>query len=215
MATETGTPTPPRRDGRATREAIVAAATRLIAVHGYHATSLDDVLRESGVGKGNFYYYFKSKEDLGYAILDGVVAGFLERTLEPCFADPAAKPLTQLRCFLARVLEAQRARKCVGGCVMGNLAAELSDVHAGFRARLSAVFQAWRERIVRVLDEGRIRGELSQACDPRPAAQFIVASLEGAILLSKVTKDIAVMEQCVAELERYLAAFEPAAAGVR
>jgi TetR/AcrR family transcriptional repressor of nem operon len=42
-------------------------------LHGYQKTSLDDVLRESGVGKGNFYHYFRSKEDLGYAILDRVV----------------------------------------------------------------------------------------------------------------------------------------------
>ena len=79
-------------------------------MHGYNHTSLDDVLRESGVGKGNFYYYFKSKEDLGYAILDQIIASFLERTLEPCFADPDQGALAQIRCFLDRVLEAQRAR---------------------------------------------------------------------------------------------------------
>ena len=49
-------PTAKTRDGKTTREAILAAALRLMPVHGYHATSLDDVLRESGVGKGNFYY---------------------------------------------------------------------------------------------------------------------------------------------------------------
>src|SRR5207245_11721423 len=58
--------------------------------HGYKHTSLDDVLRESGVGKGNFYYHFKSKEELGYAILDQVIASFLAETLEPCFSDPRA-----------------------------------------------------------------------------------------------------------------------------
>jgi len=54
---------------------------------GYQATTLDDVLRDSGVGKGNFYYHFKSKEDLGFAILDQVVSAFLERTLDPCFSE--------------------------------------------------------------------------------------------------------------------------------
>ncbi len=48
-------------------------------MHGYNHTSLDDVLRESGVGKGNFYYHFKSKEDLGYAILDRLVEALIER----------------------------------------------------------------------------------------------------------------------------------------
>ncbi|MDO8476236.1 MAG: TetR/AcrR family transcriptional regulator [Candidatus Rokubacteria bacterium] len=47
-----------------------------------YSISLDNVLRESGVGKGNFYYHFKSKEELCYAIIDRLVRGFLERTLE-------------------------------------------------------------------------------------------------------------------------------------
>src|SRR5947199_10563282 len=97
------------RDGRSTREAIIEAATRLIHVHGYNHTTLDDILRESGVGKGNFYYHFRSKEDLGYAILDEIVASFLQRTLDPCFSDPTARPFAQIRCFLDRVLESQRA----------------------------------------------------------------------------------------------------------
>jgi TetR/AcrR family transcriptional repressor of nem operon len=196
------------RDGRSTREAVIAAATRLIHVHGYHATSLDDVLRESGVGKGNFYYHFKSKEDLGYAILDTVVAGFLDRTLEPCFADPEVAPLGQIRCFLDRLLQVQRDRNCVGGCVMGNLASELSDVHEGFRTRLATLFTAWQGRLASALEAARRRGELSSASEPETLARFIVASLEGAILLAKVSKDIRVMEQCVAELKRYLALHE-------
>src|SRR6266853_760092 len=126
------------REGRSTREAILEAASRLIHVHGYNHTSLDDVLRESGVGKGNFYYYFKSKEDLGYAIIDRITQAFVERSLGPAFADTDADPVTQIHGFLDRVLEAQRLRKCVGGCVMGNLASELSDVHEGFRQRLAS-----------------------------------------------------------------------------
>jgi TetR/AcrR family transcriptional repressor of nem operon len=179
-------------------------------VHGYHATALDDVLRESGVGKGNFYYHFKSKEDLGYAILDRIVAGFLERTLEPCFADPDGAPLAQIRCFLDRLEQAQRDRQCRGGCVMGNLASELSDVHEGFRKRLASVFTTWQARFAAALAAASRRGEVGTACEPGAAARFLVAALEGAILLTKVTKDIGVMEQCVRELKRYLAGFEVA-----
>jgi TetR/AcrR family transcriptional repressor of nem operon len=197
------------REGRSTREGILEAASRLMRVHGYNHTSLDDVLRESGVGKGNFYYYFKSKEDLGYAILDQIIDSFLERTLEPCFSDGEGHALAQIRCFLDRVLEAQRASNCVGGCPLGNLAAELSDVHEGFRARLTTVFAAWRERLTLALKSAQSRGAVDAACRPEAVADFLVASLEGAILLTKLTKDIAVMEQCVAETKRYLSLFEP------
>lgn len=196
------------RDGKSTREAVLEAATRLMHVRGYQNTSLDDVLRESGVGKGNFYHHFRSKEDLGYAILDQIVALFLEKTLEPCFSGADVPRLAQIRCFLDRVLDAQRQRKCVGGCAMGNLASELSDVHEGFRARLASVFTAWRERLTGALREAQARGEVVEACDPESVGHLLVAALEGSILLSKVSKDIAVMEQCVIELKRYLTLYE-------
>ena len=196
------------RDGRSSRGAILDAATRLMLIRGYHATSLDDVLSESAVGKGTFYHYFKSKEDLGYAILELVIGAFIERTVAPCFSDPAVKPVTQIRCFLDRVVETQRERNCVGGCPLGNLASELSDVHEGFRGRLAGVFSVWRERLTQTLHEAQRLGQVSPDCRPGAVAHFLVASLEGAILMTKVTKDIAVMEQCVAEMKRYLTIYE-------
>jgi TetR/AcrR family transcriptional repressor of nem operon len=196
------------REGRSTREAVIEAATRLIHLQGYRNTSIDDLLSASGVGKGNFYHYFKSKEDLGYAILDRVADAFVERALEPCFADTEGSRLDQIRCFVGRVRDAQRARNFVGGCVFGNLAAELSDVHEGFRARLSELFSRWRARLSLALDEAQRRGEVTDACRPEAVAHFIVASLEGAMLLAKLTKDLAVMDRFVEEMNRYLSLYE-------
>jgi len=178
-----------------------------MSVKGYHSTSLDDVLRESRVGKGNFYHYFRSKEELGYAILDRIVQGFVEQVLEASFSDPRLSPLEQVNGFLDRILESQRQRNCMGGCPMGNLASELSDVHEGFRQRLARVFTLWRERLSEALWRAQAQGELSPRAEPASVAQFIVAALEGAILMSKVTKEIQVMEQCVAELKAHLLMF--------
>jgi len=190
--------------GAATRDQILNAAARLIHVQGYQCTSLDDVLRESGVGKGNFYYYFKSKEDLGYAIIDRTTQAFVERSLGPAFADAEADPVAQIGAFLDRVLDAQRQRNCVGGCVMGNLASELSDVHEGFRQRLADIFDVWRTHVAGAVRRGQERGRLRADTEASRLAQFLVAGLEGAILLSKVTKDITVMEKCVEELKQHL-----------
>ena len=192
------------------RQGILAAATRLMGIHGYRNTALDDVLRESGVGKGNFYHYFRSKEELGYAILDQFIAACLDRTLQPCFSEGSGRPLNQIRCFLDRVRELQRERNCVGGCPLGNLAAELSDLHEGFRGRLNGVFSTWRERLTRALREAQESGDLRDDCRPEAVAHFLVAALEGAMLMTKLTKDIGVMEQCVGEMKRYLALYEVA-----
>lgn len=190
--------------GAATRDQILDAATRLIHLRGYHCTSLDDVLRDSGVGKGNFYYYFKSKEELGYAIIDRVIERFVQETLAPALAEADGDACAQLRAFLDRVLETHRERNCVGGCAMGNLASELCEVHEGFRQRLADVFAYWRSTLAGVLAEGQRRQQIRPEVDPSSAAQFVVASLEGAILLAKLSRDIGVLERCVHELKEHL-----------
>jgi TetR/AcrR family transcriptional regulator, transcriptional repressor for nem operon len=189
------------------REQILQVATRLMAVQGYHRTSVEDVLRESGAGKGNFYHYFRSKEDLGYAILDRLVRIFSERTLEPVFGDSNRPPLAQVDAFFDVIVAAQRARNCVGGCPMGNLATELADSHEGFRRRLCEAFDAWRQRLGGALTRAQRDGVLAAEADPDSLARFVVAGLEGAILMTKVQKDIRVMETCVAELRRHLGSY--------
>jgi TetR/AcrR family transcriptional repressor of nem operon len=189
------------------KEQILEVATRLMAVQGYHRTALDDVLRESGAGKGNFYHYFRSKEDLGYAILDRLLAHFEARTLIPILGSPDRAPLDQVEAFLDQILATQRARNCVGGCPLGNLAAELADAHEGFRQRLARGFERWRECLGAALERARAVGALAGDVDPEGLARFLVAGLEGAILLTKVEKDIRIMEDCVVELRRHLALY--------
>lgn len=190
--------------GAATRDQILDAASRLMHLRGYHGTSLDDVLRESGVGKGNLYYHFRSKEDLGHAIIDRTVQGFLEQTLGPTFADRTGDPVSQIGQFLERVVSSQRERNCAGGCPMGNLAAELSDVHEGFRQRLAEIFDQWRGRLAEALERGKSTGRFRPELDTGSVAQFLVAALEGGILMAKVHRSITVMEQCASELRAHL-----------
>ncbi len=187
-----------------TKEQILDAATRLMQVRGYHRTALGDVLRESGTGKGNFYHHFHSKEELGYAILDRLVRDLTTRTLDPIFGDSSRTALGQVNAFLDAIVATHRARKCIGGCPIGNLATELADSHEGFRQRLTGIFDGWRGCLAAALDRSRSEGTLRPEADPDRLAQFLVASLEGAILLAKVRKDIRVMEECVGELRRHL-----------
>jgi TetR/AcrR family transcriptional regulator, transcriptional repressor for nem operon len=189
------------------KEQILEVATRLMALRGYHRTSLDDVLRESNSGKGNFYHYFRSKEDLGYAILDRLLERFQARTLAPIFEDGRRDGLSQVEAFLDEILATQRARNCVGGCPMGNLATELADAHEGFRQRLADGFDRWRHCLAASLTRAQAVGALDAEVDSEALARFLVAGIEGAILLTKVQKDIRVMEHCMGEMRRHLALY--------
>jgi hypothetical protein len=73
------------------------------------------------------------------------------------------------------------------------------------------ITESTRERVGRLavaLREAQARGEVVPACEPDVVAHFLVASLEGAALVSRTTRDVTVMQQCVSELERYLALYE-------
>jgi hypothetical protein len=121
--------------------------------------------------------------------------------------------------FLDEVLATQRVRKCVGGCPLGNLATELADAHEGFRQRLADGFERWRQCLAAALARAQGLGNLAPDVEPAALARFLVAGIEGAILLARVQKDIRVMEHCVAELRRHLALYRrvapaiPASAG--
>ena len=187
-----------------TRENILEAASRLIHIRGFHNTSIDDILRESGVGKGNFYYYFKSKDELGYATLDRSLERIREDVLEETFR-PERNPWEQLHAFLEALVKRAAQTGCKGGCPLGNLALEMSDVHEEFRHRLTQAFEQVQARLEEALERARIEGSLKPDADIPRLARFILAGFEGAILLGKLYKDPEIMAEVIGELQGHLA----------
>lgn len=186
-----------------TKEHIIDVAARLIHVNGFNKTSLDDILKASGVGKGNFYYHFESKEALGYAILDRYIQRFSEHVIANAFR-PDRDPIERIFTLLDLFFEAQRARNCMGGCPVGNLAAEMSDIHEGFRQKVGEAFGGWQERIEETLAEAKAKRKLVSDANVKRLSQFLVAGIEGATLLGKVTRDPKVLEGCFEELKAHV-----------
>lgn len=70
-----------RRESRK-RQLLLEAAAELFARQGYHATRVADIARQAGVAKGTVYEYFRTKEELFYALLDGWLSQFENELLE-------------------------------------------------------------------------------------------------------------------------------------
>src|SRR5574337_1987787 len=186
-----------------TKDHIIEVASRLVHLRGFNHTSIGEILLESGIGKGNFYYYFRSKEELGYAIIENNFRQFSAEVIGKAFENHK-DALTQLDDFLDILLDIHRRRNCTGGCRLGNMAIEMSDIHEEFRKKCQGVFDAWRVQIETVLRKAKTSGQLSDHVDALALAQFIIASVEGAILLAKVEKEVGVLEQCFAELKNHI-----------
>jgi len=186
-----------------TKEQILQTACRLIHRRGFNSTSLEEILRESGVGKGNFYYYFKSKDDLGFAILDRLALWTREEVGRGIFGI-RENPVEEIFDLFDFLLSMQREAGCMGGCPLGNLALELSDIHDGFRQRIEEIIGTWQSQIADALSRAQAKGHLVHNVQVERLAGFIFAGIEGAILLAKVRRDVAVLEGCLEELRKYV-----------
>lgn len=191
------------------KEQILDAARRLVHIRGFNNTSVEDILKECGVGKGNFYYYFKSKDELGFAILDRSLERLSTELIEKSF-DPQKDPWQQVYDFLGSLVDRARQHDGSGGCILGNLAVEMSDIHEEFRRRLNRAFDRLRSRIAEALAQARAQGTLRGEADIPRLAHFIIAGFEGAFMMGKLHKDADVVAAVVEELKGHLAQYRVA-----
>ena len=189
---------------RTRRASIIDTAARLISEHGYGPTSVEDVIREAGLsGKSHFYHYFPSKEALGYEVLERQFERFTERGLA-VLREPMIDPLERLGLFMDSLVALQADRGGRGGSPFGSLAAEMADSHEGFRKRLDVVFERWSRQLESLFDE--LRPTLREEVDTARLARFVIATLEGGMLLTRVTRDVAVMRGIGEDLKLFVAA---------
>ncbi|MGD9949589.1 MAG: TetR family transcriptional regulator C-terminal domain-containing protein [Desulfobulbus sp.] len=166
---------------------IIEIGTELIAMNGYNATGIDTVLRKAGVPKGSFYYYFRSKEDFGLAVIDQFADQY-DIKLASFFDDTAFSSLDRIRNYFEHSLAHLRENQFTKGCLIGNLGQELADQNERFRARLEGIFQSWKNRFSTCLADAQEQGELATDLHPDVLADFVLAAWEGAILRAKVMK---------------------------
>ena len=161
------------------RGAIVEAAAERFAVAGYAGTSMVDIARAAGVGKGTLYEYFKSKEELFLAVFGWFCAFLVDET-----AKAVSGPDTQGQSASERLL-------AMNDTIMASLD-DMGDYYGLFmefwaaagvssmRDKLRPLFRHWYQQfrtiVAAIIEQGRASGEFSQDADP----DSLAASLVGA-----------------------------------
>jgi TetR/AcrR family transcriptional regulator, transcriptional repressor for nem operon len=180
--------------GRASRERIVERAAELFAEQGIAATSVDEVLAAAGAGKGQFYHYFRSRDELAEVAVGHrcaqVVAGLAQ-------ALGSVSSLAELEQALAGFADGYE-RMGLPGCPIGTLAAEVAGRNEAARLQAAAGFDAWERLLADVLARMRERGELRPDARPAVLATELLASIEGGMVLSQTRKDPAPLRIAVA-----------------
>jgi TetR/AcrR family transcriptional repressor of lmrAB and yxaGH operons len=190
----------------AARDQIIEATCELLEAQGYHATGLNQIIKESGSPKGSLYYYFpEGKEELVEEAIDRTGAAVVARIAHSLAgADPPSVAVGRFVGFVADQVELSGFRS---GGPLTTVAMETATTSA----RLNAACRAAYRKL-----EGAFAARLAEAGYAAPRAaelgQFITASIEGGIILSRTYHTGDPLRRVAAELERALAAEQPRAA---
>jgi TetR/AcrR family transcriptional repressor of nem operon len=169
-----------------TAQRILDVAERLVQSRGYNGFSYADIAKELGITKASLHYHFAGKAELGEALIERYGARFAEAltSIDSTIPDSLAK-LHAYASLYADVLRGDRM------CLCGMLAAEYQTLPEPMRGSVIRFFDhnvAW---LASVLAEGRSDGTLSFGGSPPDAAQTILGSLQGAMLVARPYGDLA------------------------
>jgi len=173
--------------GRASRERIVERAAELFAAQGISATSVDEVLMAAGAGKGQFYHYFRGRDELAAAVVGHRCTQAVARLTGALGGVSSLAGLEQaLAGFIAGF-----EQMGMPGCPIGTLATEVAGRNEDAQLQAAAGFDAWERLLAEALERMRQRGELRADAEPAALATGLLASIEGGMVLSQTRKDIA------------------------
>lgn len=186
--------------GMSTREQIVDAADELFYRHGYEHTSFADIAEAVQISRGNFYYHFKTKDD----ILRAVIAHRLDRTRAMLDSWEARddRPIERIRSFIDILLRNQ-TEIMRHGCPVGTLCGELAKLNHVAKDDARALFTLFRDWLRRqfVL--------LGRETDADDLAMNLLARSQGAASLANAFTDMRFVRREVKEMLAWLDAQAP------
>ena len=143
-----------------------------MSTRGFNATGVQEITAAAGVPKGSFYNYFDSKEAFAVAVLteywEAVVAEY-----GPILNQRRTPPLSRIARYFAGLAEFHERRRYAVGCLIGNMALEVTPTSEDVRIKLAAIYREWSAALASCLREAQEKGELSAGKDPGQLACLV------------------------------------------
>lgn len=179
------------------RERLIQTAVTLVHQQGFHQTTLADIAQQAQVPLGTVYYFFKTKEAIGEAL----VAYYHRVYQEACQQwDSEPDPKARLEAFVQAMLgDGQRLSQ--SGCPIGTLCSELHKQGGPLAQQASEIFNellAWLTTQFRALGKGEQSEDL---------AVHLLSAVEGAILLTQSFHTPAYIEREAEQLTYWIRSF--------
>ena len=185
--------------GEQTRAMILARVAPLFNQQGYSGSSLSDIMQQTGLEKGGIYNHFKSKEQLALQAFDYSFA-LLDQRIRAALAEKK-HAIERLFALLSYFQELVDDPPIPGGCPILNTAIESDDTETALRDRAREAMEVLRSTVRRIISKGIERGEIRPEVDVETWTSVMIATLEGAVMLSRLYQDTVHMHRAVAYLQ--------------
>ena len=185
-----------------TREELLHSAFCEIYRHGFQAASLSRILSGCACTKGALYHHFGSKTELGYAVVDELIAGWFDERWG--HVARAKDPLTALQSAIDIGFAEMQELSLDQGCPLNNLAQEMSPIDEGFRLRIATVYKKWSGILAAGLRRGQEAGTIREDIEPEKIAGFFIGAFEGSIGLAKSEQSFERMRSNIEVLMEYM-----------
>lgn len=184
------------------RKEILGVAFGEIFRHGFQGVSIDDIVKKTSMTKGAFYHHFPTKFDLGYALVDEVIAPLtVSRWTAPLaeYENPLEGILKQMKNNIGKA----EPNELKLGCPLNNLVQEMSPLDEGFRTRLESALNLWIDETDKHLKRAKKNGLLKKDVNTRHVAQFVVMAHEGFYGMLKGMQDAKTFDVLYDSLKLY------------
>ncbi|SCB25705.1 TetR/AcrR family transcriptional regulator [Rhizobium hainanense] len=193
-----------KKKSELTRSHILAIGRELVLRKGFGGVGLKELLEQSAVPKGSFYYYFASKEAFGCALLKQYCSDYAER-LDALFGWKGNGRQRLMHYWDAWLSDGNTA-SLADRCLVVKLAAEISDLSDNMRVILLGGVEDLIRRLTKIITEGREDGSISPSCIPEKTARSLYSLWLGAAILAKLGKDKTPLDQAMLATEQALSA---------
>ncbi|NOX90914.1 MAG: TetR/AcrR family transcriptional regulator [Gammaproteobacteria bacterium] len=181
--------------GEALRQRIVVAADNLFYQQGYENTSFSDIADVVGISRGNFYYHFKSKDEILNAVIDARIAG-IEMMLDE-WDKKLKDPRQRLYYYIDMPLRNQEEIR-LHGCPTGSLCTELAKANRAMLDDANKMFTVFHDWLVVQLNLLGINKNVKKI------AMHFIARVQGIAIVTNAFEDKDFLQQEVKQLKKWL-----------
>jgi TetR/AcrR family transcriptional repressor of nem operon len=177
----------PRPANPETRSRLLEKGGDLVSSRGFNATGVQEITAAAGVPKGSFYNYFDSKEAFAVEVLSEYWDSVVE-LYGPILTDSHISPLSRITCYFAGLADFHEQRQYAFGCLIGNMALEVTTSSEEVRAKLAVIYREWSTSLTDCLREAQVRKQLAPGRDANQLAVALIDAFEGAVMRAKVER---------------------------